>query len=212
MFLSPWHRYLQAASGTVTDVFVSPKPTDVSPGVPVVDVGVVTWTPSDAGRTLVWQIGEADRTGGEFALAREPRGWFLPGEIFVFSITCHIITASLRSFPTVLPKYQKFIWERRRPFLLGAMHLLLHTSHNCARPFLPSGLVPGDLTFTVGKSNVTDWYYAQTQGGTWTVAFTLPAALSGTAYLTISVRRHLARSVATPCVSVILEVSLYVHV
>jgi hypothetical protein len=84
MFLSPWHRYLQAASGTVTDVFVSPKPTDVSPGVPVVDVGVVTWTPSDARRTLVWQIGEADRTGGEFALAREPRGWFLPGGIFVF--------------------------------------------------------------------------------------------------------------------------------
>jgi uncharacterized protein YfaS (alpha-2-macroglobulin family) len=92
------------------------------------------------------------------------------------------------------------------------MYLLLHTLHNCARPFLPSGLVPGDLTFTVGKSKVTDWYYAQTQGGTWTVAFTLPAALSGTAYLTISVRRHLARSVATPSVSVILEVSLYVHV
>ena len=94
---------------------------------PVVDLGLVTWTPSDAGWSTLWQIGEADRTGGEFALAREPRGWYLPGR------------------------------------------------------------VPGTLTFTVGQSKAgEDWYFAQTQDGTWTVAFDLAAAQSGTAVLTVS--------------------------
>ena len=119
--------YLEAASGSVTDLYVSPAAAHVAAGAAVVDLGVVTWTPSDAGRSLLWQIGEADRTGGEFALAREPRDWFLPGR------------------------------------------------------------VPRDLTFTVGESKEAEaWFYAQTQGGTWTVAFTLAAAPTGTAYLTVS--------------------------
>ena len=74
--------YLQAAAGSITDIYVRPAPVTVpaSPP-PVVDVGTVDWTPSDAGRTLLWQLGEADRTGGEFALAREPRDWLLPGRV-----------------------------------------------------------------------------------------------------------------------------------
>jgi rhamnogalacturonan endolyase len=118
--------YLQAASGSITDLFVAPANVSVAAGQPVVDVGTVAWAPSDAGRALLWQIGEADRTGGEFGLAREPRDWALPGR------------------------------------------------------------VPGDLTFTVGQSAASAWFYAQTQAGTWTVAFELPAAQSGTAYLTVA--------------------------
>ena len=121
--------YLSAASGSVTDQFVSPTPVVVTAGVPVIDLGAIVWTPSDAGRTLLWQIGAADRTGGEFALAREPRDWFLPGR------------------------------------------------------------VPGDLTFTIGTSyEPTDWFYAQTQGGTWTVRFSLPSAPApaDTAFLTVA--------------------------
>ena len=119
--------YLQAAGGNITDLYVSPGTFSVPADAPVVDIGTVTWTPSDAGRTTLWQIGVADRTGGEFALGRAPRGWFLPG------------------------------------------------------------LVPGDLTFTIGESKESEsWFYAQTEKGTWTVAFTLPAEQSGTAFLTIS--------------------------
>ena len=119
--------YLQAAGGSITDLYVAPSSFSVAAGQPVVDLGLVTWTPSDAGWSTLWQIGEADRTGGEFALAREPRGWYLPGR------------------------------------------------------------VPGTLTFTVGQSKAgEDWYFAQTQAGTWTVAFDLAAAQSGTAVLTVS--------------------------
>jgi rhamnogalacturonan endolyase len=118
--------YLQAAGGSITDLYVSP--TDISVGVdPVVDLGLITWTPSDADFSLLFQLGEADRTGGEFALSRRPRDWFLPG------------------------------------------------------------LIPSDVTFKIGTNNPsTDWYYAQTQGGTWTIQFDLSSAQTGTAYLTVS--------------------------
>ena len=118
--------YLQAAAGSIAGTYASPGTIAVAAGAARVDVGVVAWAPPDAGRRLLWQIGEVDRTGGEFALAREPRAWELPGR------------------------------------------------------------VPGDLTFTVGESEDSDWFYAQTQAGTWTVRFSLPAAQAGTAFLTVS--------------------------
>lgn len=58
---------------------------------------------------------------------------------------------------------------------------------SAARSYTLPNQVPGDLTFTVGSSHEpTDWYYAQTAPGTWTVAFNLPRAYTGTAYLTVS--------------------------
>jgi len=47
--------------------------------------------------------------------------------------------------------------------------------------------IPTDLTYTVGQSDpAKDWYYAQ-HGGTWKIDFTMPAAPTGNAYLTIPV-------------------------
>ena len=47
--------------------------------------------------------------------------------------------------------------------------------------------IPGDLTFTIGQSwEATDWYYAQTNPGTWTISFQLDRAVHGTAYLTVA--------------------------
>ncbi len=47
--------------------------------------------------------------------------------------------------------------------------------------------VPASLTFTVGESNErTDWYYAQTKTGTWTIVFNSDKAYSGQAHLTFS--------------------------
>jgi len=46
---------------------------------------------------------------------------------------------------------------------------------------------PTDLTYTIGQSHpATDWYYAQTQAGTWTVDFNLKHAYSGTGHLTVA--------------------------
>jgi rhamnogalacturonan endolyase len=47
--------------------------------------------------------------------------------------------------------------------------------------------IPGDLDFTIGESwEPTDWYYAQTNAGTWTITFGLDRPYQGTAYLTVS--------------------------
>ncbi|WP_377267109.1 polysaccharide lyase family protein [Peterkaempfera sp. SMS 1(5)a] len=55
------------------------------------------------------------------------------------------------------------------------------------RAYAKPAAVPGDLTFTVGSDwEPRDWYYAQTNAGTWTVAFTLDRVPTGTAYLTVS--------------------------
>ena len=47
--------------------------------------------------------------------------------------------------------------------------------------------VPASLTYTIGQSNEnTDWYYAQTLDGTWTVKFNLDERPTGRVYLTAS--------------------------
>ncbi len=46
---------------------------------------------------------------------------------------------------------------------------------------------PASLTYKIGQSNPkTDWYYAQTKAGTWTISFTNDKTYSGTACLTAS--------------------------
>lgn len=95
-------------------------------------LGTILWTPTNR-TSFLWQVGGADRMGGEYALAANP-----------------IDMSNPRS-------YEK-----------------------------PS-LIPGDLTFTVGESwEPKDWYYAQANAGTWTIAFDLGRAYTGTAYLTVS--------------------------
>ncbi len=49
--------------------------------------------------------------------------------------------------------------------------------------------IPANLTYTIGQSNEqTDWYYAQTKNGTWTIKFNLDKRpSSGRVYLTVSV-------------------------
>lgn len=48
--------------------------------------------------------------------------------------------------------------------------------------------VPANLTFTIGDSKEsTDWYYAQTKNGTWTIDFKTDKTYTGNLYLTASV-------------------------
>ena len=115
--------YVFGASGSITDTLrldgVTVTPSNGT-------LGDIKWTPSDAAYTHLWQIGQADKEGGEFALGQGKRDWYLPGG------------------------------------------------------------VAGGLTFTVGSSGDADWYYAQTQAGTWTVKFDLPTTYTGTAVLTVA--------------------------
>jgi len=60
--------YAFAGRGSITDQLVQPG-IEVHGGVQ--DLGTVTWSPPNR-TSFLWQIGRADRTGGEFALAARP--------------------------------------------------------------------------------------------------------------------------------------------
>ena len=81
------------------------------------------------------------------------------------------------------PHYRHLLWQigtanrRATEFKLG----------NVPRQYGLWNQVPANLTYTVGRSTpANDWYYAQTQVGTWTVNFELQETYSGTAHLTIA--------------------------
>src|SRR6185437_14201042 len=115
--------------GSVTDQH---KQTGITVSGRVQNLGDVVFAPANH-TTFLWQIGGADRTGGEFALAARPE-------------------------------------DRSNP-----------------RAFEKPAAIPAALTFTVGMSwEPRDWYYAQTNAGTWTIAFDLDRAYTGTAFLTVS--------------------------
>jgi rhamnogalacturonan endolyase len=121
--------YAFASEGSVTDQY---QQTGITISGKTKDLGTITWAPTNR-TTFLWQIGRADRTAGEFALATG---------------------SPARPMP---------------------------------RSFEKPSQVPGTLDFTIGESwEPTDWYYAQTQGGTWTTTFTLDREYTGTAYLTVS--------------------------
>jgi rhamnogalacturonan endolyase len=122
--------YIFASKGSITEQY---KQTGITVSGATQDLGSIRWEPTNHS-TFLWQIGKADRMGGEFAMATNPANW----------------NQSPRS-------YEK-----------------------------PSK-VPGSLTYTVGSSwEPLDWYYAQTNGGTWTIAFNLSRLYTGTAYLTVA--------------------------
>jgi rhamnogalacturonan endolyase len=80
-------------------------------------------------------------------------------------------------------KYEELLWQ------IGAADH--STAGFClsdhARQYGLWNQVPADLTYTIGVSNPqTDWYYAQTQEGTWTVNFTTTKTYSEPLHLTIA--------------------------
>jgi rhamnogalacturonan endolyase len=59
--------------------------------------------------------------------------------------------------------------------------------------------VPANLIYTIGQSTpANDWYYAQTQVGTWSINFNLNQAYTGNAHLTVAI----AGEARTPTISV----------
>ena len=85
--------------------------------------------------------------------------------------------------------YGTFLWQLGRSDRTGGEYALasLSPARPMPREYEKPALIPGDLTFTIGESwEPTDWYYAQTNPGTWTVRFPVERAYSGTAYLTVA--------------------------
>jgi rhamnogalacturonan endolyase len=81
------------------------------------------------------------------------------------------------------PQYKHFLWQighadrKADEFRLG----------NVPRQYGLWNQVPANLIYTIGQSTPeNDWYYAQTQAGTWTINFNLERTYSGTAHLTIA--------------------------
>src|SRR5262249_18205313 len=121
--------YIFAGKGSITDQY---KQTGVVIGGATTDLGTIAWTPINR-TTFLWQIGKADRKGGEFALAVNPADGSNP------------------------------------------------------RAYEKPSQIPGNLNFAIGSSwEPKDWYYAQTQPGTWTISFNLDRAYTGTGFLTVS--------------------------
>jgi rhamnogalacturonan endolyase len=121
--------YAFASKGSITDQY---KQTGITVSGATTDLGTITWTPTNR-TTFLWQIGKADRKGGEFALATNPADGSNP------------------------------------------------------RAYEKPSQIPGTLSYTIGSSwEPKDWYYAQTQPGTWTISFNLDRAYTGTGFLTVS--------------------------
>ena len=81
------------------------------------------------------------------------------------------------------PKYANLLWQigtadrKADEFKLG----------NLPRQYGLNNQVPANLTYTIGQSTpANDWYYAQTQVGTWTVNFNLTRTYTGTGHLTVA--------------------------
>ncbi len=121
--------YIFASKGSITDQY---RQTGITFDGPVKDLGTITWAPTNHS-TFLWQIGKADRMGGEFALATNPADSSNP------------------------------------------------------RAYEKPSRIPGTLNFSIGSSwEPEDWYYAQTNPGTWTITFNLNRTYTGVAYLTVS--------------------------
>ncbi|MDQ0635055.1 rhamnogalacturonan endolyase [Arthrobacter pascens] len=82
-----------------------------------------------------------------------------------------------------------FLWQIGRSDRSAGEYALATNSPVMGKPrgYAKPSLIPADLTFTIGQSwEPTDWYYAQTNNGTWTVRFNLDRAFKRTAYLTVA--------------------------
>jgi len=83
----------------------------------------------------------------------------------------------------------RFLWQIGRSDRTGGEFALATLSpvRPAPRAYEKPSLIPGTLDFTIGSSwEPKDWYYAQTQGGTWTIRFPVQRPMNGTGYLTVS--------------------------
>ncbi|HSN11407.1 MAG TPA: polysaccharide lyase family protein, partial [Propionibacteriaceae bacterium] len=82
-----------------------------------------------------------------------------------------------------------FLWQIGRSDRTGGEYALAALSpvRPAPRAYEKPSLIPGTLDFMIGAGwEPKDWYYAQTQPGTWTIRFPVQRPMMGTGYLTVS--------------------------
>jgi len=93
-------------------------------------------------------------------------------------------TKNLGDIEWVPAKYENLLWQIGDNDRLTEGFKISDTPRAYGLYDLP----PSDLTYNVGTSKPeTDWYYAQTKNGTWTVSFDNASMQSGNANLTVSI-------------------------
>lgn len=119
-------------------------------------------------------------------------------ELSVNNIHVEGDTLSLGIIEWAPRRYQNLLW------MIGSNNRLSdgYALSDAPRAYLLPEQVPANITYIVGDSNPsTDWYYAQTKKGTWTIRFSCSDSYSGTARLTAS----LAAVTSKPTVKVSLN-------
>jgi rhamnogalacturonan endolyase len=133
--------------------------------------------------------GGLDASGGSVSPADD-------SEVIATNIT---VTSGMNHLGTLVwsPAYHpNLLWEigtsdrSSGEFLVSGTTVASHA----LREYGPSateglwGIPPANLTYTVGTSSpAQDWYFAQSKTGTWNVVFGLDRAVTGNAYLTLSI-------------------------
>jgi rhamnogalacturonan endolyase len=82
------------------------------------------------------------------------------------------------------PGYKTFLWQIGKADRMSGEYKYGDELRNIKW----IGMVPADLTFTIGTSKEReDWYFAQGKPGNWDVAFTTAKPYTGTAHLTVAI-------------------------
>jgi len=82
------------------------------------------------------------------------------------------------------PKYGKMLWQIGKSDRMSGEFKFGGQLRNIKW----IGMVPADLTYTIGSSHERDdWYFAQGKVGNWDVKFEASAASAGTAHLTVAI-------------------------
>jgi rhamnogalacturonan endolyase len=93
-------------------------------------------------------------------------------------------TLDLGVLPWTQPKYSHFLWQIGQSDRMSGEFKFGDQLRNIKW----IGMVPADLTYTIGVSHERDdWYFAQGKPGNWDVSFTTDAAYTGTAHLTVAI-------------------------
>jgi rhamnogalacturonan endolyase len=93
-------------------------------------------------------------------------------------------TLDLGSIAWTQPKYSRLLWQIGQSDRMSGEFKFGDQLRNIKW----IGMVPANLTYTIGTSHEKDdWYFAQGKQGNWDVNFTADTAYSGTVHLTVAI-------------------------
>ena len=140
---------------------------------------------------LYWTLTDSD---GRFTIPKVRKGYYalrayattgdVTDELQVSDITVDTNQTDLGTINWTPARYETQLWQIGRPDRLSEEFRLGYG----LRAYGLWNQVPANMTYTIGQSNLhNDWWYAQTQKGTWTILFNCDKTYEGNAHLTASI-------------------------